>query len=501
MVHAQCTVPSAKSSTTPPTSFDFETIADGEWTSTSVWKNGNVPSKQPQGKDIKISHEVYVNNGSIQLKDGSVLYVVDGKFTIKNGNMELLDGKYEKFLAVRSKIEFSGNAQQKETTVFYCKTVELFVGDKGDASGDPVFASGGSTTSADFQNDKGYRRLEDVCLIVTHDYDNTGEDELVNVCAEIGIRNPLNSSNPVGQGSGNLNNYSSATSLKIYGSQFFIPNGNVQNSKEMTTCDSKFKLTNGNFQNQSSSTWDGEDLVIWVTGNSNHDLQNSGTWNVDVEQLCINGQIQGTYSTALPSENCGTIADQFNSTCCADVVPVTWLRIAAEKVGQGAIVTWATASELDNDYFTVERSGRNGEFTEVGIVEGSGTKSSITEYAFEDVTPYQGVTYYRIKQTDYNGDYKYSPIVLLGDGVYTPSLKVYPNPVSDLAMVTWSNSIKTDVVLRITNALGQEIKAIATEPGSNTQTLDLSNYDKGLYVIQITVNGDVVNRQKVMVAR
>jgi len=219
-VFSQCTIPSANSSTSPPSSFDYETKADGPWNATATWTGGNKPSTTLSGKNVKITHDVYVNNSNIILESASIIYVLNGQLTLKNGNLQLLDGSGEKFLAVHSTIETSGNIQQTSNTVFCANNVILYVGDKGDASGSPLFASGSTTTSADFQNDGGYRRLDSVCMVVTHDYDNIGEDELINVCAEIGLRNPLNASNPVGQGSGNVSSSSSATSMKVYNSQF-----------------------------------------------------------------------------------------------------------------------------------------------------------------------------------------------------------------------------------------------------------------------------------------
>lgn len=493
---AQCNIPTAKSSTTPPSSFDYETISDGNWTSSSTWKNGSKPSTSPSGKKIKITHDVTVQNSDIILKSGAILYVYDGKLTLENGNLKLDDAKNEKFLAVESYIEVSGNVQQKNNTVFYCKNVDLQVGDEGDDNGDPLFASGGSTTSADFQNDGGYRRLEDVCLIVTHDYDNTGEDELINVCAEIGIRQPLNSSSPVGQGSGNLSNYSSATSMKIYGSQFFLPNGNVQNSKVMTTCATAFKLTNGNFQNQSSSTWSGDSLCIWVTGSSNHDLQNSGTWNVTVTGLCINGQIQGTYNTALPSENCSTIANCFDSNCCDPTpVPVTWLSVEALSIGPSLNkVSWSTAQEIDNQYFTVERSTDGRLYKAIGNADGAGNSTDVREYEMYDADAPTGTAYYRVKQTDFSGEFEYSQVVVVV-GSSTPMVELQPNPANDILSVNWSNAAKADAI-RVIDLRGVQVYNTSIEPGQNNIELNIQNLDEGVYILEILEGSDAVNRSR-----
>ena len=500
---AQCTQPNAKSSTVPPATFTHETIANGEWTSPSTWKNGSVPSLQPSGRRIKITHTVHVNNGNVSLKSASILYVYGGSFTLKNGNFELLDGTGEKFLAENSTIRFSGNANQKANTVFYAKNVDLQIGDKGTSTGSPLFSTGGTTTSANFQNDGGYRRLEDVCMVVTHDYDNIGEDELINVCADIGLRNPLNESNPVGQGSGNISNYSGSTSMKVYGSQFFIPNGNVVNSKTLLTCNSRYKLTNGNFQNQSSSTWSGQNLCIWVTGNSNHDLQNSGTWTVGVSGLCINGQIQGTFQTRLPAENCGTIQNCFNSTpCCNPALPVSWLGIKAIKNDNGGVdINWATASELNNDFFTIEKSLDNRNFSRIGVLKGSGTKNTTTHYAFEDYNPGALTVYYRIKQTDFNGEYEYSSVVVVNPSKPINNVTFQPNPAKNNVNLKWESTTNDQMTIQLSDLSGAVILSEVMPLEGNTFNLNIQNINNGIYMINIVSKGKMIYRSKIIVAK
>jgi Secretion system C-terminal sorting domain len=501
--NAQCTRPSAKSSTVAPTSFDYETKQDGNWNTSSTWKNGSKPATDPSGKKIKISHEVVVKNSDIILKSGSVLYVTDGVLTIEKGNLKLDDGNNEKFLAVESFIDVSGNIQQKSNTVFYCKDVELNCGDKGDASGSPLFANGSSTTSADFQNDGGYRRLEDVCLTVTHDYDNIGEDELINVCAEIGIRNPLNSSNPTGQGSGNISNSSSSTSMKVYGSQFFVPNGNVQNSKTMVTCDSKFKLLNGNFTNQSSSTWSGDSLCIWVTGASNHNLENSGTWTVSVRKHCINGSITGSYSTSLPSEDCTNISDCFEDDCCSSTpVPVSWLNVDVVSLNHNTnLLTWSTAQEIENSHFTIERSVGNLEYKEIGTELGQGTVSRVTDYEFYDNIINTEAVYYRVKQTDFNGDFDYSKSVVINPSTSLREISISPNPATETIHIYLDNIRSKNANIKIIDLKGSVLYEESVESEKSSVELDLNGFNEGIYIITVDVEGLIIKRDRLILKR
>lgn len=95
---------------------------------------------------------------------------------------------------------------------------------------------------------------------------------------------------------------------------------------------------------------------------------------------------------------------------CATVLPVDWLSFTAERVGKTSLLDWETASEVNNDYFSVERLNENGYYVVLGIVDGNGTTSQANQYTFTDEAPISGTNYYRIRQVDFNGQYSYSVI-------------------------------------------------------------------------------------------
>ncbi len=74
-------------------------------------------------------------------------------------------------------------------------------------------------------------------------------------------------------------------------------------------------------------------------------------------------------------------------------------------------LTWATASETNNDYFNLEKSHDGSTFEVIGIVQGAGFSNSLLYYSLTDADPYNDITYYRIKQTDFNGNFTYSGII------------------------------------------------------------------------------------------
>lgn len=144
-------------------------------------------------------------------------------------------------------------------------------------------------------------------------------------------------------------------------------------------------------------------------------------------------------------------------------------------------VEWSTASEINNSYFAVLRSKDGYTFEEIDTIQGAGNSSSTLNYLFYDKRPYTGYTYYKLKQTDYDGKYSYSNI----DVVYiSPSdiLKVYPNPTNGKITIVLEESYPLTEI-KVSNALGQEV---LYKKVTNTQqfTLDIEGAN-GIYTIKL----------------
>lgn len=113
------------------------------------------------------------------------------------------------------------------------------------------------------------------------------------------------------------------------------------------------------------------------------------------------------------------------------VLPVELIYVQASLVDHDILIEWATASERDNDFFTIERSFNLQNFEAIGTVQGAGDSNETREYRFSDTNPYVGVSYYRIKQTDFDGAFTYSSVLRVETAFLNDqpvSLDVYPVP-------------------------------------------------------------------------
>lgn len=161
------------------------------------------------------------------------------------------------------------------------------------------------------------------------------------------------------------------------------------------------------------------------------------------------------------------------STSLDNPLPVELIRFSAEPFEDHVQVNWTTASELNNDYFMVQRSANGIEFENLGKIEGAGSKSSATTYQFIDENPLPDVSYYRLRQTDFDGKTTFSNVVSVNFSASEFSL--YPNPVTYGIDVTLSR--KGDYVL--TNNLGVIVMRI-----SNANKFEVSSLAPGVYTVR-----------------
>lgn len=149
-----------------------------------------------------------------------------------------------------------------------------------------------------------------------------------------------------------------------------------------------------------------------------------------------------------------------------------------------ALIKWTTESEQNNDYFTVERSSNGKEWKTLANVDGAGNSNSINTYKLYDEKPLLGNSYYRLKQTDYNGKFEYSSIRSLNisdEG----SIKVYPNPF-DSKLTLSKNKIKLEEI-EVFNILGQNVTNLLIVSSSNQNEIQLntSALEKGSYILRV----------------
>jgi hypothetical protein len=137
-------------------------------------------------------------------------------------------------------------------------------------------------------------------------------------------------------------------------------------------------------------------------------------------------------------------------------LPVELLAFEARPVDDEVACSWTTATELNNDFFTVERSADGTVFIDIGEVEGSGTTLVMHDYAFTDEQPLSGLSYYRLRQTNLDGTDTWSEVVAVWRDAPSTDLVVYPNPASGAFNITGAGP--DFVSIRLVDAAGRSVK-------------------------------------------
>jgi hypothetical protein len=183
----------------------------------------------------------------------------------------------------------------------------------------------------------------------------------------------------------------------------------------------------------------------------------------------------------------------FGSTTSINPLPVELLSFTGNTTPKGNLLNWITASEQNNQFFCIQRSSNGKSFSPVGIVNGRGNSSNLQYYSFTDSMLSNTQLYYRLKQTDTDGNHTYSAIIQIEPLNHDiQEMVIYPNPAiaNDIHIIT-SASIQS---FRIYNLLGKAVfeEHSTIENNEHVFTPDSS----GIYFIKaITVDGRTITRR------
>ncbi len=191
-----------------------------------------------------------------------------------------------------------------------------------------------------------------------------------------------------------------------------------------------------------------------------------------------------------PTINFGTMTGgPFFSTFT--VVPVEMTNFDATAANNTVKLNWLTASEKNNGYFDIERSGDGRTWSKIGQVKGNGTTSAVHKYAFVDDAPLATTNYYRLKQVDIDNNQSYSATVSVNIKGGSKQLSVYPNPASDRLTIV-SDRFDTEGVVEI-----YDLSSRLVQSSNNAAQLDISRLNAGLYQLRLLdKTGATVNQAR-----
>ena len=177
------------------------------------------------------------------------------------------------------------------------------------------------------------------------------------------------------------------------------------------------------------------------------------------------------------------------------VLPVTYTNFTAGCTDKGALVKWATGTEINSDYFELQRSKDGNDWATVSKVKAKG--NSTTETSYEQMDPLGGAAMYRLKQFDFDGKFYYSNIIRTNCADRNTEIVIYPVPAKDVlnVVVRTDKAVKTQ--FEIFDAAGRLVKKVnaAIIAGNNNIPINLTGLADGQYIIRSTDPALTLNKK------
>ena len=186
-------------------------------------------------------------------------------------------------------------------------------------------------------------------------------------------------------------------------------------------------------------------------------------------------------------------------------LPIELLTFNARSNEDVIDLSWITVAEINNDYFTLEKTIDGVNFVEVGIVEGAGNSTATLDYYFVDDNPYEGVSYYRLKQTDHDGEYSYSELKMVqnikDNGDFT--FNIYPNPnKGNTFNLEFTSFYGKEIIVVVYDLLGKKRYStiiITSESNENVHAISPTNgLEAGVYFIIATSNNQIYKKRLIV---
>ena len=179
----------------------------------------------------------------------------------------------------------------------------------------------------------------------------------------------------------------------------------------------------------------------------------------------------------------------------ASTLPVELAYFKGEYRDEKSYLSWQTVNEKNNLGFEVERSTDTNSWYTLGFIEGAENSSINQNYNFEDKEPFVGVNYYRLRQVDIDGTYKYSDIINVRKESGGLHVIAYPNPATNQLFIKGDNI--QNAKISVYNQFGILLKSIVVS--ENYLEMDLSSFQKGNYIMEIKKDNVVTMKSFVII--
>lgn len=238
----------------------------------------------------------------------------------------------------------------------------------------------------------------------------------------------------------------------------------------------------------------------------------TGSWG---SPLACTGRIFSTdYTLNLPALSSSTtyylVVDgwagdecNFSVTLNNSLLPVELTSYTAHCIDDGVVIQWQTVTEINNDFFTIEKSNDLSQWVTLAVISGAGNSSTPATYGYVDDL-HSGNSYYRLSQTDFDGNSElFSTVSVQCVSEYFLATIVLYNVTKDEIQIRLTVAENENALLQITGCSGQVVYSQDKQlsAGENDFTIGANNLNQGCYVVCIATSTKISKPQKLIIAR
>lgn len=178
-------------------------------------------------------------------------------------------------------------------------------------------------------------------------------------------------------------------------------------------------------------------------------------------------------------------------------LPVTWVGFEGERESENRVdLEWFTGSEVNCDYYLVQRSKTAADYTTLGKIPGAGNSNELLRYNYEDTEAPGQKLYYRIKQVDFDGQVDFSKTIAVSaanNKAPEATLEVFPNPTQGNIYLEWDGQ-EGDVQIEVFDVQGRMIYTESLN-GRQSTSINTQTWESGVYHLRLKLNDQVVQRK------
>ncbi len=184
-------------------------------------------------------------------------------------------------------------------------------------------------------------------------------------------------------------------------------------------------------------------------------------------------------------------------------LPVELKSFTAHCQDGGKLINWTTASEINNDYFTLEKSTDGKDFYTMAIILGAGNSNIENNYQYFDSEPSDGILYYRLSQTDFNGNEQVFNIVSAncsGNSMTEDNFIIINNPANESVQLQLTGTEGNRYTLSFIDQLDRQLieKKIILDNPNQTITVNTQNLSEGIYSVVYWSDKNVITKQLII---